>query len=227
MALAAWAMSPLDPIGATEHEPVLRAIRSGLGFVRRSKPVLGGFVVDLAAMTFGMPRALFPVLSLTVYHSGAAGTGFLFAAVSAGATLAALTAGWLNRARYLGRIVLGAVVCWGAAIALAGTVSSIWPALLLFGLAGAADSVSAICRNTISQSLTPDRLRGRMSSVYSTVVAGGPRLGDVEAGAIGSLASPRFAVVSGGLACIASVAFVAVLFPQLAAYDGDAEAPTG
>jgi MFS family permease len=226
MAGAAWLMSPLRPVGVTEHESVWSSIRAGLGFVRRTKPVMGGFVIDLAAMTFGMPRALFPVLSLEVYHAGAAGTGFLFAAVSAGATIAALTAGWLNRARYLGRIVLVAVAAWGVTIALAGVVHSIWPALLLFGLAGSADSISAICRNTISQSLTPDHLRGRMSSVYSTVVAGGPRLGDIEAGAVGSLASPRFAVVSGGLACIASVGLVAIFFPQLASYDGARYAPT-
>jgi len=226
MAIAAWLMSPLRPVGATQHESVWTSIKEGLAFVRRTKPVMGGFVVDLAAMTFGMPRALFPVLSLTVYHAGAAGTGFLFAAVSAGATLAALTTGWMNRARYLGRIVLAAVAAWGVAIALAGLVSSIWPALLLFGLAGAADSISAVCRNTISQSLTPDNLRGRTSSVYSTVVASGPRLGDVEAGAVASIASPRFAVVSGGLACIVSVGIVAVLFPQLAAYDGARHAPT-
>jgi MFS family permease len=226
MAVAAWMMSPLRPVGVTEHESVWASIRAGLGFVRRTKPVMGGFVIDLAAMTFGMPRALFPVLSLTVYHAGAAGTGFLFASVSAGATIAALTTGWMNRARYLGRIVLAAVAAWGIAIALAGLVSSIWLALLLFGLAGAADSISAVCRNTISQSLTPDNLRGRMSSVYSTVVASGPRLGDVEAGAVGSIASPRFAVVSGGLACLVSVAAVAVFFPQLAAYDGARYAPT-
>ena len=226
MAIAAWMMSPLRPVGVPEHESVWASIRAGLGFVRRTKPVMGGFAIDLAAMTFGMPRALFPVLSITVYHAGAAGTGFLFAAVSAGATLAALTAGWLNRARYLGRIVLAAVGVWGAAIALAGLVHSIWPALLLFGLAGAADSVSAVCRNTISQSLTPDNLRGRMSSAYSTVVASGPRLGDFEAGAVASITTPAFAVLSGGLACIASVGVVAALFPQLAAYDGAREAPT-
>src|SRR5262249_57516551 len=77
MAFAAWMMSPLRPVGATEQESVWASIRAGLGFVRRTKPVMGGFVVDLAAMTFGMPRALFPVLSITVYHAGAAGTGFL------------------------------------------------------------------------------------------------------------------------------------------------------
>jgi MFS family permease len=172
-----------------------------------------------------MPRALFPVLSLSVFHAGASGTGALLAAVSAGATVAALTTGWLEHARWLGRIVLAAVAVWGIAIAAAGLMSSLWPALVLFAVAGAADSVSAVCRSTISQSLTPDHMRGRMSSVFSLVVASGPRLGDVEAGTVASLSSPRFSVVSGGLACVASVAVVAALFPQLARYDGNVEAP--
>src|SRR3954453_20261152 len=224
MVAAAYAMSPQHPIGA-EHEPVLRSIRSGLGFVRRSQALVGSFAIDLAAMTFGMPRALFPVLSLSVYHAGASGTGFLFAAVSAGATVAALPTGWLEDARWLGRIVLGSVAVWGVAIAAAGLVGSIVVAAILFALAGAADSVSAVCRSTISQTLTPDSVRGRMSSVFSLVVASGPRLGDVEAGTVASVASPRFSVVSGGSACVASVAVVAALFPQLATYDGNVSAP--
>jgi MFS family permease len=172
-----------------------------------------------------MPRALFPVLSLTVYHAGASGTGFLLASVAAGATVAALTTGWLEQARWLGRIVLGAVAVWGVAIAAAGVVGHIVPAAILFAIAGAADSVSAVCRSTISQSLTPDHMRGRMSSVFSLVVASGPRLGDVEAGTVASAATPRFSVVSGGLACVASVFVVAAIFPQLAAYDGRKSAP--
>jgi MFS family permease len=222
MAAAAAAMSaqPVEP--GIEHEPVLRSIRSGLAFVRRQQPVMAGFVIDLAAMTFGMPRALFPVLSLTLYHAGASGTGLLYASVAAGSTVAALTTGWLLHARWLGRIVLGAVAAWGAFIALAGLVGDIWIAAALFALAGAADSVSAVCRSTMSQTLTPDRMRGRMSSVFSLVVAGGPRLGDVESGSVAALTSATFSVVSGGLACLASVGLVAAFFPQLAAYDGDA-----
>jgi MFS family permease len=227
MAAAVWAMSPQPPFGAGEHEPVLRSIRTGLGFVRRSQALVGSFVIDLCAMTFGMPRALFPVLSLTVFHAGASGTGVLLAAVSAGATVAALTTGWLEHARWLGRITLASVAVWGVAIAGAGAMSSIVPAAILFAVAGAADSVSAVCRTTISQSVTPDHMRGRMSSVFSLVVASGPRLGDVEAGAVASAATPRFSVVSGGVACIASVAIVAALFPQLAAYDGRTAAPVG
>jgi MFS family permease len=226
MALAAWAMSPQPPVGAEEHEPVVRSIRTGLSFVRRSQALVGSFVIDLCAMTFGMPRALFPVLSLTVFHAGAEGTGLLLASVSAGATVAALTTGWLEHARWLGRVVLASVAIWGLAIAGAGLMTSIVPAAILFAVAGAADSVSAVCRSTISQSLTPDHMRGRMSSVFSLVVASGPRLGDVEAGTVASLSSPRFSVVSGGLACVASVGVVALLFPELAKYDGDVAAPT-
>jgi hypothetical protein len=98
---------------------------------------------------------------------------------------------------------------------------SIALAALMLALAGAADSVSAVCRSTISQTLTPDYMRGRMSSVFSLVVAGGPRLGDVESGGVASLASTRIAVTSGGLACLAGVGLIMILFPELAAYDGD------
>jgi MFS family permease len=221
MAAAAAAMSPQPALAVAEHEPVLRSIRSGLAFVRRLKALMASFVIDLSAMTFGMPRALFPVLSLTVFHAGAAGTGLLYGAVAAGSTVSALTTGWLVHARFLGRIVLVAVAVWGACIAVAGLCESLWPAAAMFALAGAADSISAVCRSTISQTLTPDRMRGRMSSVFSLVVAGGPRLGDLESGTVAALTSPAFSVVSGGLACLASVGIIAALFPQLAAYDGD------
>ena len=220
MALAAWAMSPQPVAVGVEHEPILRSIRSGLSFVHRQKPVMAGFVVDLSATTFGMPRALFPVLALPVYHAGAGGTGLLYAAVAAGSTVAALTTGWLLCARYLGRIILVAVAVWGLFIALAGVVDSIWIAALLFAAAGAADSVSAVCRSTMLQTLTPDRMRGRTNSVYGLVVAGGPRLGDIESGTVAALTSATFSVLSGGLACLASAVVVAARFPQLVAYDG-------
>jgi hypothetical protein len=95
-------------------------------------------------------------------------------------------------------------------------------AALLFAVAGAADSISAVCRSTISQTLTPDHMRGRMSSVFMLVVNSGPRLGDVEAGAVASVASPRFSVVSGGLVCVAGLAVIVMAFPQLVGYDADA-----
>ena len=220
MVIAAALMGPQRPAAVDgAHPPVLRSIVDGLRFVRREEALVGSFAIDLVAMTFGMPRALFPVLAVSVYHAGASGTGFLFAAVAAGATVAALTAGWLEHARRLGRIVIGAVVVWGASIAAAGLFSTLLPALALFALAGAADSVSAVCRTTINQTVTPDALRGRMSSVFMLVVRSGPRLGDLEAGAVASLATPQLSVVSGGLACIGGVGAILLAFPALAAYD--------
>jgi MFS family permease len=222
---AAMMMSPQLPKGAGDHEPVVRSIKTGLGFVSRSQELLGSFAIDLCAMTFGMPRALFPVLSVSIFGAGAAGTGLLNAAVAIGATVAALTTGWLEHARWLGRITLGAVAVWGGGVAIAGVFSSIWLAALAFAVAGAADSVSAVCRSTISQSLTPDHMRGRMSSVFTLVVTSGPRLGDVESGTVASAVTPRFAVVSGGLACIVSVGVIAALFPRFVRYDANVAAP--
>ena len=219
MVAAAAAMAPQPPRHITARLSVGRSIAEGLRFVRGNRALMGSFLIDLSAMTFGMPRALFPALSLTVYHAGAAGTGALLASVSLGATVAALTTGWLPHARRLGLIVIWAVVAWGGAIAVAGLVGSLWQAALLLAVAGAADSVSAVCRSVINQTVTPDEMRGRMSSVFSLVVTSGPRLGDIEAGAVASLATPRFSVVSGGIACVAGAALVVAAFPALLAYD--------
>jgi predicted MFS family arabinose efflux permease len=225
MAAALLAMAPQPPAltVADDRPPVLRSIAEGLRFVRTKQALMGSFAIDLVAMTFGMPRALFPVLAVSVYHAGPEGTGLLFAAVSAGATVAALTTAWLEHARRLGLIVLWAVVVWGAAIALAGLAGSIVVAALLLAAAGAADSVSAVCRSTINQTVTPDALRGRMSSVFSLVVTSGPRLGDVEAGAVAGLAGARFSVTSGGLACIVGALGVVAAFPALIRYDAERE----
>lgn len=219
-----WAVVTMAPQPALHRDTEIgvgRSIAEGLRFVRGNQALVGSFVVDLVAMTFGMPRALFPVLAVSVYHAGAEGTGLLFAAVSAGATVAALTTGWLEHARRLGRIVLWAVVVWGLAIAGAGLAGTIALAAVLLAVAGAADSVSAVCRSTINQTVTPDAMRGRMSSVFSLVVTSGPRLGDVESGTVAGLTGPRFSVTSGGLACVAGVAVVALAFPALVRYDAE------
>ena len=226
-----WALrglGPQLPLGLGEAPVrIRRSIAEGLAFVRRSPALMGSFVIDLSAMTFGMPRALFPVLAVSVYGAGAAGTGLLFAAVSAGAAVAALTTGWLDGARRLGLITIAAVCVWGVAIAGAGFAGSLWPAAALLAIAGAADSVSAVCRSVINQTVTPDAMRGRMSSVFSLVVTSGPRLGDIEAGVVASLTSVRTSVVSGGLACVAGALVVAAAFPALVAYDKQAALAEG
>jgi hypothetical protein len=224
MLAAAIAIAPQRPVHA-EHPPVLSAIAEGLRFVRSNRALAGSFAIDLVAMTFGMPRALFAVLSLTVYHAGASGTGALYSAVAAGATLAVLTSGWIRHARRLGQIVIGAVLVWGAAIAFAGLFRMIGPAIALLALAGFADSVSAVCRSTINQTVTPDKLRGRMSAVFSLVVTSGPRLGDIESGTVAGLTSAATSVISGGIACVIGVGVILLAFPQLAAYGTEAAPP--
>jgi MFS family permease len=221
MVAAVVALAPQPPQSTEAHESIRRSIGDGLRFVRGNQALMGSFAIDLMAMTFGMPRALFPVLAVSVYGAGAAGTGLLYAAVSAGATVAALTTGWLEHARRLGLVVIWAVAIWGAAIAGAGLAGSLALAAALLAVAGAADSVSAVCRSTINQTVTPDAMRGRMSSVFSLVVTSGPRLGDVEAGAVAGLAGPRFSVASGGLACVAGTLAIMVAFPALLRYDAE------
>jgi predicted MFS family arabinose efflux permease len=222
MVVVLMAMTPQRPHAVEGERPrVLASIGEGLRYVRGNQALVGSFAIDLVAMTFGMPRALFAVLAVSVYGAGAEGTGLLYAAVSAGATVAALTTGWIERARRLGVIVIWAVVVWGAAIAGVGLVGSLWAAAVLLAVAGAADSVSAVCRSSINQMVTPDAMRGRMSSVFSLVVTSGPRLGDVESGSVAGLAGPRFSIASGGLACIAGVAVVVAAFPALARFDAE------
>jgi MFS family permease len=217
--VAAMMIAPQLPKLSEHPPPVARAIADGLRFVVSNNALSGSFAIDLVAMTFGMPRALFAVLALTVYHAGPSGTGLLYAAVAAGGTLAVLTSGWIGHARRLGRIVIVAVLVWGGAITAAGLVHTIGPAIVLLTVAGWADGVSAVCRTTINQTVTPDALRGRMSSVYSLVVTSGPRLGDIESGLVAGATSALTSVVSGGLVCIVGVGLVCLAFPDLVAYD--------
>ncbi len=221
MVFAVIAIAPLPPKGVEQHETIRRSIADGLRFVRGNQALLGSFAIDLVAMTFGMPRALFAVLAVSVYHAGATGTGVLYSAVSLGATVAAITTGWLSHTRRLGLVVIWAVIAWAVAITFAGLASSLWIAAALLAVAGAADSVSAVCRTTINQTVTPDHMRGRMSSVFSLVVTSGPRLGDIESGVVAGATTPRFSVTSGGLACLVGVGIVMIAFPALKRYDSD------
>jgi len=178
--------------------------------------VIGLFSADLVAMIFGMPSALFPALALSVFGIGARGLGLLYAAPAAGALVGSLLSGWVRRVSRQGMAVLFAVAIWGGAIAGFGIAGgTLWLGLPLLAVAGAGDLVSAIFRNTILQLTVPDSIRGRMSAFHQMVVTTGPRLGDLEAGAVAALAGPLFSVVSGGVACVVGIALVAALVPEM------------
>jgi len=195
------------------------AVKQGFAYLRGRRVLISTFLIDLDAMIFGMPRALFPVLALTVFRVGPRGLGLLYAAPAAGALLGAVTAGWVGGIRHQGRAVIWAVILWGAAIAGFGFSGHLFVlALVLLAFAGAADVISAVFRGTILQLSVPDSLRGRLSAVHIMVVTGGPRLGDVEAGVVARLVSPMFSVVTGGLACVAGAALLAFRVPELWRY---------
>jgi MFS family permease len=219
MLLAALAMAPQRPVRAHLQPPVREAIVEGLRFVTSDKALAGSYVIDIGAMMFGMPRALFAVLSLSVYHAGAGGTGALYAAIAVGGMVSVLTSGWVGQATRLGRITIICVTGWGLAIIGAGLVRSIGPAALLLGIAGWADGISAVCRSTISQTLTPDHLRGRTSAVFTLVVTSGPRLGDIESGLVAGLVGALNSVLVGGIGCLVGVGATMLAFPELERYD--------
>jgi predicted MFS family arabinose efflux permease len=193
--------------------PGWRSTLEGLRFIRRSQPVQGAYVIDVNAMVFGMPRALFPALAATVFGGGAATVGFLYAAPGVGALLGALTSGWVGHVRRQGLAVICAVLVWGASIALFGIAHWLPLAMALLAVAGWADVLSAVFRNTIIQFAGPEGMRGRLMGVQMAVVAGGPRLGDLEAGAVATAFGDTVSVVSGGLACIAGALVVAWALP--------------
>jgi MFS family permease len=215
---ALLAVGPIAPV-ADARRPSLAGIREGLRFATRRRVILSTFVIDLNAMVFGMPTALFPALALDVFRVGPAGVGFLAAAPAFGAVVGAFLSGWISRVRRAGRAVVIAVVVWGVAIAAFGLSTFSFPlALGCLAVAGAADSISAVFRNIIVQFETPDDLRGRVMSIHSMVVTSGPRLGDIEAATVASVIGTQLSVVSGGLFCIAGVVAVVRLFPELAAH---------
>lgn len=220
--LAVLLIGPQPPEGGGTRAS-LSSIAEGLRYVKGRKLLLSTFLIDIDAMVFGMPRALFPALGTGFFGGGAATVGLLYAAPGAGALIGALLTGWVGGVRRQGRAVIVAVIVWGAAIAVFGLVPWLPLGLFLLALAGAADVVSAVFRNTILQLSVPDGLRGRLSSVHIAVVTGGPQLGDAEAGAVAALTSPRVSVVSGGVACIVGVAALIRWVPDLARYDAVAE----
>ncbi|HTQ88574.1 MAG TPA: MFS transporter [Streptosporangiaceae bacterium] len=210
--VAVFLISP-QPVREPGHRPGLRSVMEGLRYVRGKQVIEGAYLIDINAMVFGMPRALFPALAASVFGGGASTLGFLYAAPGAGALAGALTTGWVSRIQRQGLAVIIAVIGWGAAITCFGLVSWLPLALLLLALAGWADVISAVFRSTIIQLSVPDALRGRLAGLQIAVVTGGPRVGDLESGAMAAAFGNTVSVVSGGLACIAGALLLARALP--------------
>jgi len=216
LALVAFArLRPSPPVSGAPPASA-RSLLDGLRFLRGSLVTIV-FGIDLLAMVFGMPRALFPALAQRL-GGGPALYGLLLSSVAGGAFVASLMSGWTGRIRRQGAAVLMSVAVWGSAIAVAGLVRSVVLVLVSLAVAGGADMISGVYRSTIAADVTPDAMRGRVSGIELAVYAGGPSLGDVEAGVVGGLAGVPFAIVSGGVACVAAAGLFGAFVPRLARY---------
>jgi predicted MFS family arabinose efflux permease len=218
LAFGAVARLPsLRPAGGGQRAGAA-ALAGGVRYLRSSPPLAGAFLIDLGAMVFGMPRALFPALAVTLYGGGAATVGYLNAAPGLGALAGSLLTGHVWRVRRPGRSVAVCVAIWGLAITGFGFVPWLPAALALLVVAGAADVISSVFRMMIVQQVTPDALQGRVNSLLFVGLQGGPRLGDAEAGAAAAIAGPQFAAWSGGLLSVAAAAVTCWAIPQFWRY---------
>ena len=207
---------PSIPPTSSIGRPGLRSVLAGVRFIAGNPVLLMSFLVDISAMVLAMPRALFPQAAADRFHGG---VGLLYASIAIGSLLAGLSSGWIGRVRRQGVALTFAVLGWGGAVTLSGFAPTLWLTVLLLGVAGAADLVSAVYRQTILQTYAPDEMRGRMQGVFIAVVAGGPRLGDVRAGAVAATTTLTISWAGGGIACIVVVVVIAALVRPFWRYD--------
>jgi len=185
----------------------------GFRYARSRPDLLGSYAVDMAAMFFGMPEALFP--QLATRFGGAGVLGLLYAAPALGAFVVSASAGWVGLVRRRGRALVLAAGSWGLAIVVFGLARWLWLALAILVVAGGFDMVSGLMRMTLWNQTIPDALRGRMAGIELVSFTSGPALGNVEAGVAESLVGLRTSIVFGGIACVVATAVVALALPAL------------
>ncbi len=216
---AALRLPPIPPLGAITR-PGLQSVLAGLAFIAKRPVLLMSFAIDIVAMVFALPRALFPEVAETRFD-GPGAAGWLFAAIAIGSVVAGLASGWIGRVRRQGLALVIAVVIWGVAVAAAGFAGSLWLVVVLLAVGGAADLVSAVYRQTILQTYAPDEMRGRLQGVFIVVVAGGPRLGDLRAGVTAGAFGATASWVGGGVVAAVLAVLLAALVPSLIRYRAD------
>ncbi|QUG99984.1 MFS transporter [Saccharopolyspora erythraea] len=210
---ALWAVLRLPPLPPNEGAPAragLRSILDGFRYLTLHKVLLASFLMDIIAMVFGMPRALFPEMAERTFGDppgGGVALGLLFAAIPLGSFVFGVLSGWLHRVQRHGVGVTLGVVGWGVAVIGFGMSDALWLAVLFLAIGGGADLVSMVYRSAMLQAAATDEMRGRMQGVFTVVVAGGPRLADVLHGAGGAVVGTGAAVAGGG----ALVVFFAIL----------------
>jgi MFS family permease len=196
--------------------PSLRGVLDGIRYAASRQELLGTYLVDIVAMLFGMPNALFPAMAANL--GGPKVLGLLYAASAVGSLLISLFSGWAIRVHRHGLAISIAASVWGLGIIAFGVAPNLAVALIGLAVAGAGDMISGIFRSTI-WNRTPDRMRGRLAGIEMVSFTTGPLLGNVESGVVASLAGVRASVVSGGVFCIAGVVITSLCLPRFLRYD--------
>lgn len=215
-------LTGLPALPKSEERLSWGSLLEGWHYARKRQDLLGTYLIDMNAMFFGMPNALFPAIA---ERWGTASIGMLYAAPSVGALVAASTAGWAERIRRHGLAITLAAVVWGIGIIGFGLSSQLWLALVWLAVAGGADMISGVFRMTIWNQTIPTRLRGRMAAIEMVSYTSGPYLGNAEAGFAAQLFGLQASVVSGGVLCVLGAGILAVLLPKFIRYESGQPAP--
>jgi len=211
-----WLMRAVPPPVSAER-PSLRRVVEGLRYAKSRPELIGTYAVDIIAMFFGMPMALFPAIAQGL--GGPSVLGMLYAAPAVGSFLFSATSGWTNRVHRHGMGVIVAAIVWGLAIIGFGLAPGLVAALVFLALAGAADMMSGVFRSVIWNQTIPDSLRGRLASIEMLSYTSGPALGNFEAGLVASLVNIRFSIISGGVLCVVGCVLCALALPAFRNYD--------
>ncbi len=214
--VALWMMRSMPPPVDGER-PGIRSVIEGLRYARSRPELMGTYLIDMNAMFFGMPMALFPAIAVSF---GGASVGLLYAMPAVGSLFATLTSGWTKRVHRHGLAVAIAAACWGVAIIGFGLAHRLWLALLCLALAGASDMISGLFRSTIWNQTIPDHLRGRLAGIEMVSYTSGPLLGNAEAGIAARFFGLRTSVISGGILCVIGTGLLALALPAFLRYDG-------
>ena len=212
-----WRLRPIRAERGGDDGPSLAHIAEGLRYAVRRRDLLGTYVVDLIAMIFAFPYALFPFLAAELDATWA--LGLLYSAGAIGGLAVTATSGWVRHVHHHGRAIVIAAGVWGLGIGLVGIAPGLGWVLLLLAVAGAGDMVSGVFRGMMWNQTIPDEMRGRMAGIEMLSYSVGPLLGQVRSSTAASLTSLRWAFGSGGVLCIAGVAVAPLVLPALWRYD--------
>ncbi|MDJ1479530.1 MFS transporter [Cytophagaceae bacterium YF14B1] len=214
--LAVWMIQSVPPPDNAD-QPNLESIKKGFRYAISRQELLGTYLIDINAMLFGMPKALFPALAVSF---GANSIGFFYSAIAGGALVATLTSGWAKHTHKHGLFIVIAAALWGVAIIFFGLSSNLYYALVFLGVAGFFDMISGLFRGTIWNQTIPDHLRGRLAGIEMISFMTGPMLGDAEAGLIAYWFDLKTSIISGGVMTVVGSIVLALLLPKFVTYDG-------